>query len=73
MLRGTAIHKHAGLKLTPLMESFLEPSIRKGLVSKAELQERDFKRLIRVAIEAHEKRLNFAIAAVGQKGHMRLS
>ena len=59
--------------MIPIVKKCLEESHQKGLENKAELQERDFKRLIRVAIEAHEKRLNFAIAAVGQKGRMCLS
>ena len=55
------------------MESFLETSIRKGLVSKAELQESDFKRQFALAIKAHAKLLNIANDAVCQKGRMRYS
>ena len=59
--------------MIPNVEKCLEVSHEKGLESKAELQERDFKREIGVASKAHGKGQNFFNYAFGQKGRMRFS
>ena len=72
-LRGTKIHETAELKMISIIEKWIWVTHRKGLVSKGELQETDLKRKKGLAIKAHEKGLNIASDAVGQKGHMRFS
>ena len=51
-----------------IVQKYIKVRQRRGFESKAELQETDFRRQIRFAFKAHEKRQNFDNDAVGQKG-----
>ena len=53
-----------------IIQKYFEVRQRRGFESKAELQETDFRRQIRFAFKAHEKRQNSDSDAVGQKGRM---
>ena len=70
-LRGTVIHKPAELKMITLVHKYIEGRQRRGIESKAELQETDFRRYIRIAFKAQEKWENLDNDALGQKGRMR--
>ena len=59
--------------MIPTVEKCLEVSHRKGLERNSELQEKDFKSQMGLAIKAHVKRLNFASDEYDHKGHKHFS
>ena len=54
-----------------LVHKYIEGRPRRGFESKAELQKTDFRRKVRIAFKAQEKRQNLHNDALGQKGRMR--
>ena len=67
-LRGTAIHKPAGLQMKTLVVKYIKVRQRRGFESKTELQKTVFKRQFGLAFKAHKKLQNVYYGAVGQKG-----
>ena len=57
--------------MIPLFHKYIKGRQRRGFESKAKLQETDFRRQIRIALKAHEKRQNVDNDLLGQKGRMR--